>query len=338
MELDATLMPCALRDVPQVARAAEEAGFDALWIPETSHDPFLAIALAAEHTKEIKLGTAVAVAFPRSPMTFAMTAWDLQQLSGGRFILGLGTQVKGHNERRFGIRWEAPGPKLREMILTIRAIWDCWQNGAKPDYVGKYYQFTLMTPFFSPGPIEHPDIPIYIAGVNEYMCRLAGELCQGFHIHPFHSVKYLREFALAEIEAGAAKAGRKLSDVTLTTSAFVITGADQDEMERSKAAVRSQLSFYASTRTYRKVLELHGWGEVADLLNEKAAAGDWSGMADLITDDMLEVYAVTGRPDEIGPKLREKYNGILNRINLYLPFHPGSDLAFWRELKAALAG
>ena len=179
MKLDTAMLTPSMRSAIGEAQRAEEMGFDALWTAETSHDPFLPLVLAAEHTTRIKLGTAIAVAFPRSPLVLAQIAWDLQELSGGRFILGLGTQVKGHNERRFGVKWEHPGPKLREMIQMIHAVWDCWQNGARPSFAGKFYNFTLMTPFFNAGPIPYPRPPIYIAGVNEYMCRLAGELCDG---------------------------------------------------------------------------------------------------------------------------------------------------------------
>src|SRR5713226_9155707 len=196
-----------LTNAAEVARAAEEMGFAALWGVENQHDPFLPLAVAAINTSKIKLGTAIALAFPRSPMSLAYTSWDLQAASNGRFILGLGTQVKGHNERRFSVKWGSPGPKLREIILALRAIWDCWQNGSKLNFVGDFYQFTLMPPAFNPGPIAHPHVPIYIAGVNPYMCRLAGELCEGFHAHPFHSAKYLREAVLPQIEQGAKKAG-----------------------------------------------------------------------------------------------------------------------------------
>src|SRR5690349_5796829 len=182
MKLDTVLAPMALPSVATYARAADTMGFDAIWTAETSHDPYLPCTLIAEHTERIHLGTSIAVAFPRSLLVHAQIAWDLQAQSNGRFILGLGTQVKGHNERRFGIKWEAPGPRLREMIVAIRAIWDCWQNGTKPRYEGEHYRFTLMTPFFSAGPIAHPKVPIWIAGVNPYMCELAGELCDGFHV------------------------------------------------------------------------------------------------------------------------------------------------------------
>ncbi len=336
MKLDTGLMTPSLAEVPAVARACEDIGFDALWTAEASHEPFFPLAIAAEHTQRIKLGTSIAVAFPRSPMVFAQIAWDLQAFSKGRFILGLGTQVKGHNERRFGIRWEHPGPKLREMIRMIRAVWDCWQNGTKPSFVGRFYNFTLMSPFFNPGPIEWPKIPIYIAGVNEYMCRLAGELCDGFHIHPFHSLKYLNETVLPGIRAGAAKAGRPPSDCALSTTAFVIAGANSDEIEAARELVRQQISFYASTRTYSGVLEAHGWGDACFRLNEKAAKGDWGNMAEEITDEMIDVYAVTGTYDEIADKVQAKYKGILDRVAFYMPFVKGRDDDRWRRIVATL--
>jgi probable F420-dependent oxidoreductase len=338
VKLDTGLMASNLRDVPASAQAAERIGFDALWTAETSHDPFFPLVVAAEHTKKIKLGTAIAVAFPRSPMVLAQIGWDLQALSGGRFILGLGTQVKGHNERRFGVRWEHPGPKLREMIQMIRAIWDCWQHGTRPSFSGKFYNFTLMTPFFNPGPIEHPKIPIYIAGVNEYMCQLAGELCDGFHIHPFHSLKYLDEVVFPNLEKGLRKAGRPRSQVAMTTTAFVITGANEAEIEAAKAPVRQQISFYASTRTYSGVLEAHGWGDASARLNEKAAKGDWAGMASEITDEMLEVYAVSGTFDQIADRVQSKYKNHLDRVAFYLPFAAGSDDGRWREIVRAFNG
>ncbi|MBM4268072.1 MAG: TIGR03617 family F420-dependent LLM class oxidoreductase [Deltaproteobacteria bacterium] len=334
MKLD-TALAAALADVPAAARAAEETGFDTLWTAETGHDPYLPCVLAAEHTKRIKLGTSIAVAFPRSPLIHAMTAWDLQALSGGRFVLGLGTQVKGHNERRFGVTWDSPGPRLREMILMIRAAWDTFQNGTRPSFEGKFYRFTLMTPFFNPGPIQHPKIPIYIAGVNEYICRLAGELCDGFHVHPLHSIKYVREFVQPNIAKGAAQAGRKTSDCVLTTSTFVIAGDTPEEQAGLRQLVRQQISFYASTPAYRPVLEAHGWGEVGPRLTEKSRVGDWSGMADLITDDMLEVFAVTGRWDDVPDLLRKRYDGLLASVSLYVPFRT-AERERWQKLTSAI--
>src|SRR5881392_409514 len=222
MKIDGGLMTTDLRDAARLAAHAEQLGYDGLWTAEAGHDPYLPAALAATATERITVGTNIAVAFPRSPLVHAQAAWDLQAATRGRFILGLGTQVKGHNERRYSTKWEAPGPRLREMIQLIRHIWDVWQNNARPGFQGTYYQFSLMTPFFSPAPLEWPHIPLYIAGVNPYVCRLAGELCDGFQVHPFHSVKFLREAVLPNIEAGAAKAGRTRRDVTLATSAFVI--------------------------------------------------------------------------------------------------------------------
>jgi probable F420-dependent oxidoreductase len=336
MKIDTNLLAGNLTEVPHVAKAAEALGFDGVWTVEAGHDPFVPATLAAEHTKRIEIGTAIAVAFPRSPMVFAHIAWDLQALSAGRFILGLGTQVKGHNERRYSVKWEAPGPKLREMILALRAIWDCWQNGRKLDFQGTYYTFTLMTPFFAGPPIEHPNIPIYIAGVNPYICRLAGELCEGFHVHPFHSVKYLREAVIPNIERGLAKTGRSRKDIQLAASQFVITGRNQDEIEAAKPLVRQQIAFYASTRTYIGMLEAHGWGDVCYRLNEKAAAGDWGGMAEEITDEMLEVYTVIGTHDEIASKVRAEYEGLFDRVAFYLPYRPGEDDALHRRAIEAL--
>jgi probable F420-dependent oxidoreductase len=337
MKLDTVFAPTTLNDIPALARAADAIGFAGLWTAETSHDPYLPLPLVAEHSERIEFGTSIAVAFPRSPLIHAQIAWDLAQQSKGRFILGLGTQVKGHNERRLGVKWEAPGPRLREMILCIRAIWDCWQNGTKPRFEGAHYRFTLMTPFFSAGPIAHPNIPIWIAGVNPYMLELAGELCDGFHVHPFHSDRYLRDSLLPEIGRGLAKAGRKRENIVLATSAFVIAGDSDEELGRARDAVRMQIAFYASTRTYVRVLESHGWGDACTRLNEKAAKGDWGGMASEITDEMLDVFAVTARWDDVAAKVKARYTGILDRVALYLPFRPDADLDRWRQIVRAFA-
>lgn len=330
MKLDTGLLNPTLDGIVASAKAAEETGFDALWTAEASHDPFLPLLLAAEHTRRIKLGTAIAVAFPRSPMVLAQTAWDLQSMSKGRFILGLGTQVKAHNQRRFGVTWEHPGPKLREMIQMIRAVWDCWQNGSRANFVGKFYNFTLMTPFFNPGPIEHPHIPIYIAGVNEYMCRLGGELCDGFHVHPFHSLEYFDKVLLPNFRQGLEKAGRKRSDLELSSTVFVIVGRDAGEIEAAKGPVRQQIAFYASTPAYAPVMELHGWGDVARRLTEMSKRGEWVEMANAITDEMLDVYAVTGHPDEIAAKVKRRYAGYLDRLGFYFPFD-AANAATWRK-------
>jgi probable F420-dependent oxidoreductase len=337
MKIDSGLLTTDLGAAGRLAMQAEKLGYDGLWTAEAGHDPYLPCAVAAASTDHMTVGTNIAVAFPRSPLVHAQIAWDLQAASHGRFILGLGTQVKGHNERRYSTPWTAPGPRLREMILLIRHIWDVWQNGKRPGFQGKYYQFSLMTPFFSPAPLEWPHIPIYIAGVNPYMCRLAGELCEGFHIHPFHSRRYIDETILPNVEAGLRKAGRKREDVALATTAFVVMGKDRDEIERAKGPVRQQISFYASTRTYIGVLEAHGWGETCYRLNEKAAQGDWSGMAALITDEMLEVFAVQGTYDEVPGLLKQKYGGVIDRLGFYSLLRPGDETRWSRLIDACRA-
>jgi probable F420-dependent oxidoreductase len=332
MKLDIGISTRDLSEVPAEAKRAEALGFDALWSMEAGNDAFLPLALAAEHTHRIKLGPSVAIAFPRSPMAMAYTAWDLAALSQGRFILGLGTQVKGHIERRYGVKWEAPVPKLREYVLALRAIFKCWAEGGKKlAFQGKYYNFSLMTPFFAPRPHSHP-IPIYIAGVNEQILRLAGEHCDGLHAHPFTSAKYLREFLIPHVEEGLIKSGRKRQDFTIFTTAFVILGRNREEIERAKAGVRQQIAFYASTRTYRVVLDTHGWGDIAYRLNDLAARGDWQSMPKLITDEMLEVYAVSATYDNIAEKMEERFEGLLDRVAFYLPYKAAFDDAIWSKL------
>ena len=335
MKIDTSIMASDLRDVTRLAAHAEQLGFDGIWTAEAGHDPYLPVAVAATATERVVLGTNIAVSFPRTPLVHAQIAWDLQVATRGRFVLGLGTQVKGHNERRYSVPWDQPGPRLREMIQLIRHIWDVWQNGTRPKFTGKFYQLSLMTPFFSPAPMQWSNIPIYIAGVNPYMCRLAGEQADGFHVHPFHSVKYLNETVLPNIETGLSKAGRSRKDITLATTGFVIGGDNRDDIERAKGAVRQQLAFYASTRTYQTVLDHHGWGETSQALNERAAKGDWTGMAELITDEMLEVYAVQGTWDEVPGLLRKKYTGLIDRLAFYVPVRPGEDDARWRKMIAA---
>ena len=318
MKLDMTIAIDNLRDVPALAREAEDLGVDGLWTAETRHDPFLPLALAAEHTRRVSLGTAIAVAFPRSPTVVAHTAWDLQAASGGRVILGLGTQVKGHIERRFSVTWTAPGPRLREYILALRAVWSAWQTRGPVAFRGEHYQITLTTPFFAPGPIEHPRIPIYIAAVNAYNLRLAGELCEGVHLHPFHSVKYLREFALPQIEAGLAKSGRSRHAIELACSVFMITGENAEATARAREHARAQIAFYASTRTYEPVLAAHGWQDLTPRLHRKSVEGDWAGMAALITDEMLGVFAVEAPLDGLRAALDARYGGVLDRIAPYV--------------------
>lgn len=326
MKFDATLPPVGLKEVPAIAKAAEEIGFDGLWTQETQHDPFLPCALIAEHTTRLQFGTAVAVSFARSPANIAYIAWDLAAQSNGRFILGLGTQVKAHIERRFGQVWpESVTGKLREQIQVIRAFWDCWQNRTKLNYRGEYYKITLMSPFFNAGAIENPNIPIYIAGVNTGLARLAGELCEGFHAHPFHSVKYLREVILPAIEEGASKERRERKDLAVSVAAFVATTPEELNF------ARAQISFYASTPSYRPVMELHGWAGVAQKLSSHAAKGEWAEMPMLITDEMLNEFCLVTEEDKLADALKKRYGGIADRLTLYTVFAPEKK-EWWKKL------
>ena len=338
MKLDATLAVDTqhLRDIPAVARAAEALGFGAIWTPETQHNAFLPLALAAEHTTQVQLGTAVAIAFARSPMVIAQEAWDLQALSGGRFLLGLGTQVKAHIERRYGMEWGQPVARLRDYVGALRAIWDSWQTGGKLAYEGQFYRHTLMTPFFNPGPIDHPRIPIYIAGVNEGLARLAGEACDGFHAHPFHTVKYLNEVVRPQIVAGAEGASRTLTDVELVSAVFVVSGPNEASMDGMRSAVREQIAFYASTPSYRIVLETHGWQDIGEQLSRLAAAKRWGDMGALISDDMIAEFAVVAPFDQLGPALKARYSGVLDRVTAYFPYIPGELDPVWRDVIGAL--
>ena len=338
LRLDLGVHAIGLRAVADEARRAEAMGFGCLWSAETKHDPFLPLAVAAVNTERLQLGTAIAVAFPRSPMVLAHTAWDLQKASGGRFVLGLGTQVKAHNERRFAVRWEPPGPRLREVVLALRAIWECWQNGTALDFRGASYHFDLMTPFFNPGPIEHPRIPIYLAAVNPYMCRLAGELGDGIHIHSFHSAKYLREVIHPAVAEGRRASGRSTRDFTVRASTMVVLGDTPEELEQNKQAVKQQIAFYASTRTYQAVLAVHGLDHLVPQLHAKSLAGDWKGMADLISDEALDHFAVTATWETLGEKLRERYDGICDRTQLYPSFQPSLDDPRWPAVLAGFQG
>jgi len=327
MKLDASLPPLNLSVVSETARAAEKIGFDALWTTETQHDPFLPCTLIAEHTSKLNFGTAIAVSFARSPANLAYTAWDLAAQSNGRFILGLGTQVKAHIERRFGMLWpESPVKKLREQIQVIRAFWDNWQNGTKLNYRGEYYKITLMSPFFNAGAIEHPNIPIYIAGVNTGLAKLAGETCEGFHVHPFNSPRYLKEVMLPAIEEGAKRTNRNREDISVSVTAFVATSPEEMNF------ARAQIAFYASTPSYRPVMDLHGWTSVAETLSKHAAKGEWAEMPMLITDEMLSEFCLVTEEDKLANELKKRYEGIADRVTLYTPFVAGEKDEWWKGL------
>ena len=320
MKVDAEIGVESVGEAAALAGKAEEYGFDCLWVNETKHDPFVQIALAAGSTRKIELGTSIALAFTRSPTTLAYTAWDLQSVSKGRFILGLGSQVKGHIERRFGMKWEPPAPKMKDVVLALRSVWGSWQKGTQLDYNGRFFHLDLMTPFFNPGPIEHPIIPVYIAAVNERMCRVGGVVADGIHVHPFHTAKYLREVVRPAIAEGASKASRNMEDISIAASVFAAVGGNESEVDAVREAMKQQIAFYASTRSYRKVLELHGWGNVGEKLHLLSLKGEWAAMGRVVADDMLDEFVVQGSWSEIGGIIEKKYDGLVNRVRIYLPF------------------
>jgi probable F420-dependent oxidoreductase len=335
VNLDIGLMTFDLPAVGEYCRRAENMGFGAVWSAETRHDPFLPLAVAAATTRRVGLGTAIAIAFARSPMILAHIAWDLQKASGGRFVLGLGSQVKAHNERRFSVPWSAPAPRLREVVAALRAIWTAWQRRAPLDFRGQSYRFDLMTPFFDPGPIEHSRIPVYLAGVNPQMCRVAGEIADGLHVHSFHSERYLRECVHPAVQEGLNRAGRSRADFTFRASTMVVLGDSAEERKRHARGVKQQIAFYASTRTYQPVLAAHGLEDLVPRLHARSLAGDWEGMTDLISDATLDLFAVSGPFEEIGDRIRERYRGLYDRTQLYPSFQPSLEDPRW---PAVLAG
>jgi len=299
----------------QVAKAAA-AGFDGVFTADTGHEPFLPIAAGAAAGPGLEFGTAIAVAFPRSPMVTAMTAWDLQAMTGGRFLLGLGTQVRGHIVRRFSTEWGSPGPRLREYVGALHAIWETFREGVPLRFDGDFYRFSLMTPFFNPGPIPHPDPKVFISAVGPYNCRLVGELCDGIHIHPFHTVGYLRDHVVPLVAEGAALAGRSVTDIQFASTVICVTGADDEAMASSFAAAREQIAFYASTPSYRAVLESEGW-DVGPELSALGARQRWDEMTRLVSDEMVERVAVVAPLDRLGDAIRARYEGVLDRVGHY---------------------
>jgi probable F420-dependent oxidoreductase len=318
------------------AAEAEGRGYDAVWSVETSHDPFFQLLLAAGATERVELGTGIAVAFARSPMTLANIGYDLQRYSGGRFILGLGSQIKPHIEKRFSMPWSHPAARMKELISAIKAIWAAWDSGEKLDFRGDFYTHTLMTPFFNPGPNPHGNAKIALAGVGELMTEVAGEVCDGFLCHGFTTEQYLREVTLPALERGAQKAGRTLADIEISGPAFVVTGTNEEEMVASTAGVKQQIAFYGSTPAYRPVLELHGWGDLQDDLNRMSKEGKWKEMGELITDDILEAFAVVAEPEGIAPELTKRYGDVVQRLSFYAPYasDPERWAAVMRDLQA----
>ena len=298
------------------ARAAEEAGFDGVVSSEIANDPFIPLAFAALATERIQLGTAIAVAFPRSPMVVANLAWDLQLHSRGRFVLGLGAQVKGHNERRFSTPWTSPVPRLREYVESLRAIWRCWEKGEPLVYTGQHYTFTLMTPEFSPPPSGQPPVPITIAAVGRDMIRLAGRVCDGVRLHGFCTRRYLEEVALPQLQEGLEKSGRPREQFEVWGGGFVATGPDADAVQRMLEWVRYRIAFYGSTRTYSGVLSLHGWDDLAAKLHRMSKEGRWKEMAAEVPDDVVGAFAAIGTYGEIAREIERRFGGLADAIAL----------------------
>jgi probable F420-dependent oxidoreductase len=309
------------------AQEAEATGYDGIWTSETSHDPFLPLALVAEHTERVDLGTSITVAFARNPMNMANLGWDLNAYSRGRMLLGLGSQVKPHIEKRFSMPWSHPAPRMREFILAMRAIWDSWQNGTKLDFRGQFYTHTIMTPFFDPGPNEFGPPRVFLAAVGEGMTRVAGEVADGMLVHGFTTERYLREVTVPTLEKGLQATGRKWEDFDLSYLAFVVTGDTEEEMEEAAIGTRKRIGFYGSTPAYRGVLELHGWGDLQTELNTLSKQGEWDEMGRRIDDDVLDAFAVRGTPEQIPALLQERFGGVIDRVSLYMPYRSGDAVA-----------
>ncbi len=305
-----------LRGIAAEAAWAETMGYDGVAANETAHDPFVALTLAATATSRVSLETHVTIAFPRSPMVTAYTARDLQDLSQGRFRLGLGTQVKGHIERRFSTVWESPGPKLREYIQALRSIWKAWDTGEALDFAGRFYRFSLMTPFFSPGPGDYPPPQVWNAGVNAYNCRVAGEVSDGLALHTFTTPEYVRKVVLPSVALGAEKAGRAHGEIKISGGGFIVTGPNRAAVRQAVADARRRIAFYSSTRTYMPVLECHGFQEIGQRLFRMSLEGQWDEMGKVISDDILDAFAVIGEYDEIAPQVLERYGGLVDAVGL----------------------
>ncbi|MEI7753934.1 MAG: LLM class F420-dependent oxidoreductase [Actinomycetota bacterium] len=322
-----------LHKVAEQAKQAEAAGYSGAWTAETSHDPFFPLLLAAEHTTTLELGTSIAVAFARSPMTLANTGWDLQSFSKGRFVMGLGSQIKPHITKRFSMEWSHPAARMREMVLAMRAIWDCWLNGTALNFRGEFYTHTLMTPFFAPAAsdISAYGVPkIFLAGVGELMTEVAGEVCDGFICHGFTTEKYLREVTIPALARGRAKAGKTMEGFEIVGPSFVVTGTDKAEMAAAIDGTRQQIAFYGSTPAYKNVLDIHGWGGLQEQLNALSKQGGWVEMGNLITDEILNTFAVVGEPEQIAPELHQRYGDVIQRISFYTPYK--TDPVRWQQV------
>ncbi|MEO6317610.1 MAG: TIGR03617 family F420-dependent LLM class oxidoreductase [Acidimicrobiales bacterium] len=334
MRVDSPLLTLALAEVADAARAMEAAGYDGAFTFEGPHDPFLPLVLAADATERLELTTAVAIAFARSPMTIAAQAHDLHGLSEGRFHLGLGSQIKPHIERRFSMPWSAPAARMRELVLAVRAIWATWNDRVPLRFDGEHYTHTLMTPFFDPGPSPFGSPPVWLGGVGPRMTEVAGEVADGFMVHPFCTERSLLEVTLPALERGRARASAVATPIRLSLPVMIATGPDDASFEAAKGAVRAQIAFYGSTPAYRVVLDVHGWGDLQPRLREHTKSGDWTAMAALVHDDLLEAVAIVAPPDQVADRIRQRYGTMLDRVALNAPYATDPDI--WLQVAADL--
>ena len=334
MKVDAGGYASTVDAAANAARTAEDDGYDGWFAVETQIDPFLACVVAAERTGRVEIGTGIAVAFARNPMTVALQANDVQSLSRGRFTLGLGSQIKPHITKRYSMEWSKPAARMREFVLAIRAIWSAFQTGERLDFRGDFYTHTLMAPFFNPGPNPHGNPRIMVAGVGPLMTEAAGEVADGLLVHGFSTERYLREATLPALERGFEKAGRTREGFEITAPAFVVARDTEEEIAEGIELVKQQIAFYGSTPAYRPVLDLHGWGDLQDELNAMSKKGEWDDMARLVDDDVLRTFAIVGTPEEAVAEIKRRYGDIATRITLPLP--PDADVERWRGLFATL--
>jgi len=333
MKFDATLPPDP-DGLSAAARRLEAEGYDGLWMGELAHDPFLLSLRAIDATERVTVGTSVAIAFARTPMTLANTAYDLARYGRGRFVLGLGSQIKPHIERRFSMPWSRPAARMREFVLALRAIWGSWQDGSRLDFRGEFYTHTLMTPMFAPQPHEWGPPPVYLAGVGELMTAVAGEVGDGFFLHAFTTSRYAEEVTRPALLRGRVAAGHDgLDGFGISGPSFVAIGRDEAELATAVAGTKKQIAFYASTPAYRPVLDLHGWGDLQPELTALSKQGRWDEMTGLIDDPMLEAFAVVGPPAEAGRAFAKKLAGVVDRATAYAPYK--IDPALWPEFLSA---
>ena len=328
--------PLDIRAFATGAALAEELGFDAVLCEETKDDPYQLMALGATSTGTVELGTSVAMAFPRAPAVTAMSAWSLQKLSAGRFCLGLGTQVRGHVTRRFGMAWHPPAPWMRDTVGAIRAVWNCWQNGTRLDFQSEHFDHSLMVPLFDPGPIEHPDIPIFVSAIGPNMCAVAGEVADGVRLHPVCTARFIDECVAPALSRGAERAGRDLTEIERCMKPLVGTAATEQQLERVTRTVRERVAFYLSTPAYSRVFELHDWGDKAAKAATLSKAGRWDELASVVDDELLHTVATIGLHDTIADQLRERYGPRMDRIEFSTPATNGAEADLCRELVRAI--